>query len=174
MTLPNDDQPKRDNDNEETASPKEQASADESQGQGDAQQEEGGGDDEGAAGYEFSIVVGTSLGRKLIEQSEDEGLSVEQYMSELLAESVVFRAWELAERKIQMRGGNSQGNQQNPQHRGGGNNSNNSSNNNNRNKGGGGRNRRGGMSQSRYQNIMDDKATFLEYVRNQERKNNNR
>jgi len=166
MTLPNDDLPKRDKENEESVSNGEQGQQDDSQQRGDAQPEETG-DDEGAAGYEFSVVVGTSLGRKLIEQAEDEGLSVEEYMRELLAESVVFRAWELAERKIQMRGGNSQGNQQNQQHRGGNNNNNNNRNNK-------GRNRRGGMSHSRYQNIMDDKASFLEYVRNQERKNNNR
>jgi hypothetical protein len=78
----------------------------------------------------------------------------------LLAEGVVLRAWEIVERKNQMRGSHS-GSQASHGGRSG---NHNSRNHNRHNK-----NSRGGMSHGRYQSIMDDKATFLEYVRNQER-----
>lgn len=92
-----------------------------------------------------------SLRRQLRLQAEEEGVSVDELVTELLAEAVTVRAWEILERKNQMRA------QPSP-----------SSGNRNHNRGprkGG----RGGMSHGRYQNIMDDKASFLEYVRNQER-----
>lgn len=102
----------------------------------------------------LTINLSNSLLRKLSKQAEDEGVSLEDFVSELLAESVVLRAWEIVERKSQMRSTPSQ----NPNSRSG-NSSGNSRNN----------NRKGRMSHGRYQSIMDDKATFLEYVRNQER-----
>jgi len=112
----------------------------------------------------LQIKVSTSLRKKLKEQAEEEGIDLQEYITELLAESVVLRAWEIIERKSHMRGQppapqNQQNQNQNQnQRRGGGN-----------NRQGKGNNRRG-MSHSRYQAIMDDKATFLEYVRNQEKK----
>jgi hypothetical protein len=122
---------------------------------------------------EITVRPSDSLFKKLKEQAEEEGLGLEEYCMELLAEAAVVRAWELVERKLTMRGGNAGGGNQQQQHRNNQNRHGNHGNNNNRrdNKGGGHNNRRG-MSHSRYQNIMDDKATFLEYVRNQERKNN--
>ncbi len=121
---------------------------------------------------EITVRPSDSLFKKLREQAEEEGLGLEEYCMELLAEAAVVRAWELVERKLTMRGGNAGGgNQQQQQHRHNQNRHGNHGNNNRRDNKGGHNNRRG-MSQSRYQNIMDDKASFLEYVRNQERKNN--
>jgi hypothetical protein len=118
----------------------------------------------------FYLKLSDSLARKIREQAEEEGLSPDELAAELLTEGVVVRAWEIVERRITMR----QGVGNKPQHANG--NGNNNSSNNNGNMGGqrngGGRrhnNRRGGMSNNRYQNIMEDRASFLEYVRNQER-----
>lgn len=107
-------------------------------------------------GNPLNINLSNSLRKKLQKQAEDEGVSLEDFVTELLAESVVLRAWEIVERKNQMRSTPSQ----NPNSRSG-NSSGNSRNSNNR--------KGGRMSHGRYQSIMDDKATFLEYVRNQER-----
>lgn len=111
---------------------------------------------------ELRVSLSKSLFRKIKEQAADEGISLEEFATELLSEGVVLRAWEIVERKNQMRGGNSQ--QPNGNNRGGqpGNNRGGQNNYNNHNK-------KGRMSHMRYQSIMDDKATFLEYVRNQER-----
>ena len=88
--------------------------------------------------------------RKLIKQSYDEGVSVEEFISELLSEGVVLRAWEIVERKNAMRGNQS------------------ANSNNNRSKGQGGnskgyKNKGHRMSHCRYQSIMDDSSNFLEY-----------
>jgi hypothetical protein len=117
----------------------------------------------------FSLKISKSLFKKIAQQAADEGLTIEEFASELLAEGVVVRAWEIAERKNQMRGQpTNQVNNRNSNHqfnRNGGNN-------NTSNNGNGGQRKphhRNGMSHTRYQSIMDDKATFLEYVRAQER-----
>lgn len=109
---------------------------------------------------ELTVTLSRALLRKIGEQAREESISVEELVRELLSESVVLRAWEIMERKIQMRGGNTQGSQGNQRggNQGGGG-----------NRGGGHRKGHRGMSHGRYQSIMDDKATFLEYVRNQER-----
>ena len=131
--------------------------------------------DQNTDAKEFVVRISQSLRRKISRQAHDEGLSTEEFVAELLAEGVVVRAWEIVERKNQMRGLPS-----NPQtsNRGSNNsnNSNNSNSNSNSNSNQYGRNQnnrkpnhRGGMSHTRYQSIMDDKATFLEYVRQQER-----
>jgi predicted DNA binding CopG/RHH family protein len=106
------------------------------------------------------VTLSQSLIKKIKQQAEDEGISVNDFASELLSEGVVLRAWEILERKNQLRGSSSQSNH-----------SHNHSNRSQQNRGSGGRQKgnRGGMSHGRYQAIMDDKATFLEYVRNQER-----
>lgn len=105
----------------------------------------------------ITVKLSQSLIKKIARQAEEEGISVNDFASELLSEGVVLRAWEILERKNQLRGssGSSQGGQGRSQ----------------QNRGSGGRQKghRGGMSHGRYQAIMDDKATFLEYVRNQER-----
>lgn len=119
----------------------------------------------------LNVKLSHSLIRKLKEQAADEGISLEEFVTELLSESVVLRAWEIVERKNQMKGGNgpasSSGSGRNAAPHG------NSNGNNNRNSGqrNGNNGNKGhrGMSHMRYQSIMDDKATFLEYVRNQER-----
>ncbi|MFW7377915.1 MAG: hypothetical protein ACOH5I_03785 [Oligoflexus sp.] len=110
----------------------------------------------------LKVKLSRSLLKKIQQQAEDEGLSIEDFVTELLAESVVLRAWEIVERKNQMRNPASAS----PNHRSGHSQNNN---NNNQNRGPRGNKHRGGMSHGRYQSIMDDKATFLEYVRNQER-----
>ncbi len=117
------------------------------------------------------IKLSRSLIRKIKEQAADEGISMEEFVTELLAEGVVLRAWEIVERKNQMKGsggGPSMGS------RGNGNNvagSNSGANNNNNNNRGGNRGKgQRGMNPMRYQAIMEDKASFLEYVRSQERK----
>lgn len=118
------------------------------------------------------LRLSQSLTKKLKEQAADEGISLEEFVGELLAESVVLRAWEIVERKNAMKGHQPQGPSSNQR-----------PNNNNSNQGGGNRGGpRGqgqgqnqgnkghrGMSHVRYQTIMDDKATFLEYVRSQEK-----
>ncbi len=104
---------------------------------------------------EITLRLSANLLRKIKAQAQEEGISSEDLIQEFLAESVTLRAFEIMEKKAQMKlgGQGGQRQQQNqPLRR-----------NNNNNKGG---NR---MSQSRYQNIMDDKANFLEYVRTQER-----
>ncbi len=112
----------------------------------------------------LQIKVSAALIRKLTMQAQDEGVSLEEFIGELLAESVVLRAWEIVERKAQMRGGNASGNQQQAGNR------------NNQGQGGGRHNHKGGggnrntRNHQRYHTLMEDKAAFLEYVRNQERK----
>lgn len=101
----------------------------------------------------LSLRVSKSLMSKIKEQAEEEGISCDELVVEYLSEAVTLRAWEIMEKKSQMRMSHNL-----PQR-------NNSGNRNQRGKG----NQRNGMSQGRYQTIMDDKASFLEYVRNQER-----
>ena len=126
----------------------------------------------------ISLRVTASLKRKLVSQSQEEGVSLQDYVSELLSEGVVLRAWEIVEKKAQMRGVAPQGshgqhNRNNHNSHGGNHPQGNRNNHNGGNKmngGGAGGGRRGGMNQARYNNLMEDKAAFLEYVRNQERK----
>lgn len=133
-----------------------------------------------AANDGLRVRLSESLVKKLKEQAADEGISLEEFISELLAESVVLRAWEIVERKNAMKGPSGQG--QGPAGGGRNNNYNNQNQgnkgNNQRGGGGGGSGSGGGnqgnkghrgMSHVRYQSIMDDKATFLEYVRSQEK-----
>lgn len=112
----------------------------------------------------LKVKLSRSLLKKIHQQAEDEGLSIDDFVTELLAESVVLRAWEIVERKNQMRNPLSSSSPNNNRL---GNPGNGNSNHNNGR--GGHRKHRGGMSHGRYQSIMDDKATFLEYVRSQER-----
>lgn len=99
----------------------------------------------------LTVQVSSSLKEKLARTAQEEGVSVDALAQELLAEGVVLRAWEIIERKSAMRGNT----QQQPQHRhprhGNGN----------------------GNGPRRHQqaagNWMEDRAAFLEYVRNQEK-----
>jgi len=115
----------------------------------------------------ISLNLSTQLLNKLKYLARDEGINVESLIQEFLAESVVLRAWEIIERKSAMRGGN-QGNQapQGNNRFGGGNNNNNRHRGNNRNNNN--NQRRGGPAAGG--NWMEDKAAFLEYVRNQEKR----
>lgn len=135
------------------------------------------------------LRISESLHRKLVTKAKQEGVLVEDFASELLAEGLVLRAWEIMERKNHVResqprqgfnqGNNGHGNRGNGGNQGRGNgnhfrdnrgNGNGNGNSAGRGNSGGGF-RRSGMSQNRYNTIMEDKAEFLEYVRAQERKN---
>lgn len=128
----------------------------------------------------FSVKISKSLHRKLIDYAREEGVVVDELAAELLSEGVVLRAWEIIERKQTMRGGHSQFNRQ----------SQGSNVNGNVAQGGqhqGGQQHRGQFQQGgnrqaqkklqrqarQHANAMDllqDKAAFIEYVRNQEKK----
>lgn len=114
---------------------------------------------------QLRVKLSKSLVRKLREQAADEGIGLDEFVTELLSESVVLRAWEIVERKNQMKGGQpSMGN-------GRGNGPHTPQQNRNNNNGQGHRGNKGhrGMNHSRYQTIMEDKGAFMEYVRGQER-----
>jgi predicted HicB family RNase H-like nuclease len=116
---------------------------------------------------QLRVKLSKSLVRKLREQAADEGIGLDEFVTELLSESVVLRAWEIVERKNQMKGGQPMGNG-----RGNGpNGPQQNRNNNNNSNGQGHRGNKGhrGMNHSRYQTIMEDKGAFMEYVRGQER-----
>jgi hypothetical protein len=123
---------------------------------------------------EVRINLSSKLRKKLTEQAEDEGILLSDYIEELLAEASVIRAWELVEKKLHMRSGQNQGSQGNHNPRNNRNNQgrNKNHNNSNHNGNGNGNGNRRNMNNARYQNLMEDKASFLEYVRNQERDNN--
>ena len=116
----------------------------------------------------FKISLSSSVQKKLSQKAADEGVTPSELAAELIAEGLVLRAFEIAERKQAMRGGSSSG----------GNTGSNSGRSNqrsrNQNSGSrrGGQNRRGGGGGGggNYKNIMEDSASFLEYVRNQEKK----
>ncbi len=151
--------------------------------------ESGVEDDEDAPGQRdhmhepVTLHLSRSLIRKLRDNSREEGVTMEELASELVAEGVVLRAWEIVERKATMRGGNAnQGNSQGNQ--------------NNFNRGTNGIGNHGNhqqphqtkqhftpgnkMAQKKLQrqhrqhanamDLMSDKAAFIEYVRNQEKK----
>lgn len=117
----------------------------------------------------FSLKLSNTLVRKLTEKAQVEGVSVDDFASELLAEGLVLRAWEIVEKKGAMRSsnGNNSGSQnsqnfrsqklsyRNQSHHMKRTDSNHTSKN---------------YSRQNYKNIMDDNANFLEYVRNQEKR----
>ena len=113
----------------------------------------------------LSIKVSRTLKAKLKEKAEDEGISLEDFVSELLGEGLVLRAWEIAEGKAAMTGNShpQQGNnKKNYQNKGGHKQQGNFKR---------GNGKRGGSKRNNYNRIMDDNANFLEYVRNQENRN---
>src|SRR5688572_19296306 len=81
----------------------------------------------------LTIKVSAALQRKLQHHAQDEGITIDEYISELLAEGVTLRAFEIVERKFQMRGGGGpqQGGGGGGQNRGGGGGNNQNRNNNN-------------------------------------------
>ena len=129
----------------------------------------------------LSLQISKTLKKRLEQSAREEGVSVDDLASELLAEGLVLRAWEIVERKSAMRSGGSPQQQHQQQQRqgnvrqghsnkpsggyqGGGNNA-------GRHGGGGGRMNKRHAAHATSLNVMEDKAAFLEYVRNQERKN---
>ncbi len=129
---------------------------------------------------QLAIRISKALHRKLRDHAREEGVSIDELISELLAEGVVLRAFEIVERKHTMRGGSHQ-QHRNPQN---GNVNGNVSHGNtqqgnqqHRNQFQQGGNRQAQKKLQRqarqHANAMDllqDKAAFLEYVRNQEKK----
>lgn len=132
----------------------------------------------------ISVPLSQSLARKLKIKAQQEGVSVEDFVSELLAEGLVLRAWEIMERKNTMRSGQANNANFYPNAR-----SNNNNNRNFRNSGNPNFNRtrplggngsslsgqQGGHSNNHrraaaYNNILEDSANFIEYVRSQEKK----
>lgn len=99
------------------------------------------------------INVSASLKRKLLDKARDEGISVDDFVAELLGEGLVLRAWEIAERKQTLKNPNGNANNYNSK---------------NGYKQGG--MRRNNNKKNSYNRIMDDNANFLEYVRNQEKR----
>lgn len=130
----------------------------------------------------LSLKLTQALHNKLQNMARDEGVTMEQLVQELLAEGATLRAWEIIERKTAMRGsgqpqgngrpfnGNGYGNNGQRQHGNHHNNGNRQGGNHGHSQGG-----RGGPNQNnrpaRGNNAwMEDKAAFLEYVRNQEKR----
>lgn len=134
----------------------------------------------------LTLKLSRSLVRKLTDNAREEGVTMEELAAELVAEGVVLRAWEIVEKKAAMRGGNSA-----PRDQGGFNNRQGNSLSGNQSQGNHGSNHnphaprqqfQGGnkMAQKKLQrqarqhanamDLMSDKAAFLEYVRNQEKK----
>ncbi len=111
--------------------------------------------------FNLKLSVSKSLHSKLKMSAESEGISVEDFITEILAEGVTVRAWEIIERKAAMKSPSSG---QQSQYI----NSNNHNNNNNNNRRGGKNKNRGRMNHNRYNNLMGDKTSFMEYVRNTE------
>ena len=105
----------------------------------------------------FKLPLSKALARKVQQKAADEGVTAEELLCELIAEGLVLRAWEIMERKSAMRGGR----QQNYNPKG---------NNRYRDQKG----RRGFNKGNRAEKgtaLLEDRAAFLEYVRNQEKGN---
>lgn len=130
----------------------------------------------------LTIRVSKILHRKLRDNAREEGVTIDELISELLAEGVVLRAWEIVERKHTMRGGN-QGNfnrnQQNGNVNGnvasGNTQQGNQQHRNQFQQQGGNRQaqkklQRQARQHANAMDLLQDKAAFLEYVRNQEKK----
>ncbi|MDE3270319.1 MAG: hypothetical protein OYH77_08585 [Pseudomonadota bacterium] len=100
----------------------------------------------------LQLRVSQSLHRKIKKKAADECVSVQELLGELIAEGLVLRAWEIMERKTAMRSA--------PSHSYKGSNRYESR--------GGGRKSYGKGSRSD-KHILDDRAAFVEYVRNQEK-----
>lgn len=135
----------------------------------------------------LTLHLSRALLRKLRDNSREEGVTMEELASELVAEGVVLRAWEIVERKATMRGGAGQGNQgNNPNfNRGNGGGPGNHANHGNNahsnqsspqkhfapaNKMAQKKLQRQARQHANAMDLMQDKAAFIEYVRNQEKK----
>lgn len=122
-----------------------------------------------------AVKLSKALKSRLVYKAESEGLTVSEFCEELLAEGMVLRAWEIMERKATLKQDSGNGtNRPNSNNRHHNNNQNfkhknNSNQNNNRRPHN--NNLRHNKNQSNFNNkMMDDKATFMEYLRKQESK----
>jgi hypothetical protein len=116
-----------------------------------------------AAEATLTLHVSATLLRQLGAKAREEGVSLTMLATELLAEGLVLRAWEILERQVTMRFGEGTMSSHAPSGGRG------------TRSDGGGYDRRGGRggrrpTQRPRGNVMDDQATFLEYVRTHERK----
>lgn len=126
-------------------------------------------------GESLALKMSLSLYRKLHNKAKEEGVSVEELASELLAEGLVLRAWEIMERKKTMKGSSSSASSGNNRHQ---NRSYNNRGNGNNNYSQKGRGRPGnpqfqnknGKRQKFSHGDLNDNANFIEYVRSQEKK----
>lgn len=128
----------------------------------------------------LTIRISKALHRKLRDNAREEGVTIDELISELLAEGVVLRAFEIVERKHTMRGGNHQ-QHRNPQNGnvngnvGHGNTQQGNQQHRNQFQHGGNRQaqkklQRQARQHANAMDLLQDKAAFLEYVRNQEKK----
>jgi hypothetical protein len=113
----------------------------------------------------LEIKISGSLYRKLKELSRSEGLTVDELANELVTEGCVVRAWELVERKAAMKTPVGNTTHNGGTHSGNGRSSPNFNSNNKQNY-----NPKSKQGRSNYNKIMEDNAHFLEYVRNQEKR----
>lgn len=100
------------------------------------------------------LPLSKSLLKKIERKAVDEGVTVTELVCELISEGLVLRAWEIMERKSTMRGtgpGNSYGKSSRYREQKGRRNFNRSN------------------RADKNNNILEDRAAFLEYVRNQEK-----
>lgn len=131
----------------------------------------------------LTLHLSSSLLRKLERKAQSEGVSLEELAQELVAEGLVLRVWEIMEKKTAMKGvpqggGVPQNLRNNNQNRVGFRNQNYSKPRNgfheSNGHGNGGHHHNNSQNNSygrqNYKNIMDDNANFLDYVRNQEKK----
>ena len=123
----------------------------------------------------LTVKLSRQLHSKLLHAAQEEGVPLEALVQELLAEGATLRAWEIIERKYAMRG--QTGNHSVPSGGDGGHRGNFNSQFNNQRHPQGGRSgaHHGGRGQGGNRvpsgtAWMDDKAAFLEYVRNQEKR----
>lgn len=126
----------------------------------------------GEVGTSLNLTLSKALMVKLKRQAKSEGVSMEALATELISEGAVLRAWEIVERKGHLRdaSANQSGNSYGGNGNGGGGNQR-RGNGNRQHKNGNGNGNSRNMNKQRYNAIMDDKANFLEYVRNQEKFN---
>ena len=104
----------------------------------------------------FALRVSQTLSRKIKQKAADEGISPHELACELIAEGLVLRAWEIMERKSTMRSAPSGNYKSNNRYRGGGEQK-------------GRKNFNKANRAEKHAHILEDRAAFVEYVRNQEK-----
>lgn len=124
----------------------------------------------------LTLKLSSALKSRLAYKAESEGLSISDFCEELLAEGIVLRAWEIMERKATLKqdnqgqGGNNRSHSYGNNHKGNNNHFKNNKNQGNNNRRSHNNNNRSKQAQNFNNKMMDDKATFMEYLRKQESK----